>query len=192
MGESWKPILGWEGYYEVSDRGRVRSVDRFVKCSGTSLRQELGRIMSQHSNENGYFYVMASKHGKTKRIWVHRAVLEAFVSPRPRGMVTMHLNNDPADNHVENLKWGTQAENIRQSVRDGRQANVRKKKCSRGHEFHDWNLEQAALRQGKRSCLACYKVTHVHRVKEVGEAFVQLESDNNYRELRLANLQKSQ
>lgn len=192
MGESWKPILKWEGYYEVSDRGRIRSVDRFVRHSGTSLRRELGRIMSQHSNENGYLYVMASKHGQTKRIWVHRAVLEAFVSSRPRGMVTMHLNNDPADNHVENLRWGTQAENIRQSVRDGRQANVRKKKCSRGHEFHDWNLAPAALRQGKRSCLACYKVTHIHRVKEVGEAFVQLESDNNYRELRLANLQKSQ
>ena len=180
MGESWKPIPEWEGYYEVSDRGRIRSVDRFVKYSGTSLRQELGRIMSQHSNENGYFYVMASKHGQTKRIWVHRAVLEAFVSPRPSGMVTMHLNNDPADNHLENLKWGTQAENIRQCVEEGRQANLRKTHCPRGHLLAEPNLVRHIAKEGRRACLCCYQATRKYSLKKYGEEVVRAEADRRY------------
>lgn len=192
MQENWKEIPGWEGYYEVSDTGKIRSRDRVIKSVTGQSYVVKGQPMKLHLSDGGYLWTYGSKFGVQKRIWVHRAVLEAFKEKRPNGMVAMHIDNNPLNNRLENLMWGTQKMNICQSVRDGRQANVRKKKCLRGHEFHDWNLVAFALRKGKRSCLACYKVTHVHRVKEVGEAFVQLESDNNYRELRLANLQKSQ
>ena len=180
MGESWKPIPEWEGYYEVSDRGRIRSVDRLVKHRGTSLRQERGRIMSQHSNEYGYFYTMASRNGQTKRIWVHRAVLEAFVSSRPEGMVTMHLNNDPADNHVKNLQWGTQAENIRQCVEEGRQANLRKTRCRRGHPLAEPNLVPHIEMEGRRACLCCYQATRKYPLKKYGEEVVRAEADRRY------------
>lgn len=180
MGETWRPIPNWEGYYEVSEQGRIRSVDRTVTDrNGVDYRLK-GVMMTTWTNENGYQYVKGSRHNRIKRIWIHRAVLEAFVSPRPSGMVCMHLNNDPSDNRPENLCWGTQRDNIVQSVREGRQANARKTHCPRGHELVLPNLNAYILSQGRRACRACYKATQKYPLKEYGNEFVTEIANDNY------------
>lgn len=180
MAETWKPIPKWEGYYEVSDRGRIRSVDRTITTKAGWNQFLRGQVMSQHANDYGYLYSMACRGNMQKRIWVHRAVLEAFVECRPEGKVCMHIDNDPTNNTVENLRWGTQQENIQQCVREGRQHNMNKTHCKRGHPFATWNLAPSALAQGKRACLACFEATRKYALKKHGEAVVAAEADANF------------
>lgn len=180
MGETWRPIPNWEGYYEVSDHGRIRSIDRSILHINGEVHRVKGRKMRLHKNQFGYLYTMGSRENRQKRIWVHRAVLESFVSLRPEGMVCMHLNNDRTDNRVENLQWGTQKDNIIQSVRDGRQANMRKTHCPRGHELVSPNLNAYILSQGRRACRACFKATQKYPLKEYGNEFVTEVADKNY------------
>ncbi len=104
--ESWAPIPGQEGRYEVSDLGSVRS---FVwsKLRGETRPQTLKTIRL----DSGYLVVGLVTSGRQRLRRVHQLVLEAFVGPRPAGMITRHLNGDQTDNRLSNLAWGTQAEN---------------------------------------------------------------------------------
>jgi hypothetical protein len=107
----WKPIPGWEGWYEVSDRGQVRSVQRRVTLGNGFDRVYQSHHLRQATNRKGYKDVKLSRPSEVWTPKVHRLVLEAFVGPCPDGMECRHLNNDPADNRLENLAWGTKAEN---------------------------------------------------------------------------------
>ena len=92
--ERWKPVVGWEGFYEVSDWGRVR------------------RIVGQHRS-GGYPAVTLSIPGRpTKRIRVHLLVLEAFKGPRPYRCEALHGNDIAYDNRAVYLRWGSRRENL--------------------------------------------------------------------------------
>lgn len=99
---TWASIPGWEGLYEVSMDGQIRSLPRNGKA---------GRTMRTFITEKGYRRVYLYRGDRIERVRVHTAVLRAFVGPRPAGMVTRHLDGDPANNHLSNLAWGTPAEN---------------------------------------------------------------------------------
>lgn len=104
----WKPIPGYEGRYDVSDDGRVRSYWR------QPWRSTPQRELKQRMDTGGGYPTVQLGRAKTFR--VHRLVLEAFVGPRPPGMGARHLNGNPADCRLSNLAWGTQAENMADSV----------------------------------------------------------------------------
>lgn len=113
-GETWKPVIGYEGYYEVSDKGRVRSVPR-VSSHG---RHYKGKMLKLYINRrNGYVYVCLSKQNKQKQKRVHIAVMEAFTDYRSHGFnaeaVIDHLDGDKQNNCIENLEIVTQRENDR-------------------------------------------------------------------------------
>ena len=112
--ETWKPVLGFEGHYEVSDQGRVRSLDRTVSHwrGGTRLRR--GRCLKPGvaGGVGGYLHVVLMSDGKTRcNRTVHRLVLEAFVGLRPEGMQACHNDGDPHNNALSNLRWDTPASN---------------------------------------------------------------------------------
>lgn len=109
--EEWRPVEGYVGLYEVSNLGRVRSLPRFVRSRGGGTASIDGRILKPSPVEGGYLQVRLARDGRQKAVNIHRLVLAAFCGPRPPGMETRHLNNDPADNRVENLRWGTRKEN---------------------------------------------------------------------------------
>jgi hypothetical protein len=107
----WKPIAGYEGLYEVSAEGEVRSFPRPTTPGGVLRPCRVGA---------GYHSVMLSKDGKTKRHLVHRLVLAAFVRPPQTGECAMHLNDTPADNRLSNLRWDTFKTNSRDMMAKGR------------------------------------------------------------------------
>lgn len=114
MTEVWRPISGYEGAYEVSSLGRVRSLTRALP----SGRRWNGRVRSLHSTWSGHLNVRLTQGGRW--LLVHRLVLEAFSGPCPTGMEACHNNGNPADNRIENLRWDTRKANNADKIRHGR------------------------------------------------------------------------
>lgn len=116
--ERWLPIPGYEGYYEVSDAGRVRSVDRFVAHARAGKQFVRGRIMSAGLDTKGYPRLVLIVNKRFKSWAVHRAVMAAFV---PRAdWETMHVNHKDGVRHnnlLSNLEWCTASENMLHSFR---------------------------------------------------------------------------
>ena len=101
--EIWKPIKDFEGYYEVSNIGRVRSLN--YKRTGKE------KILKNIEDYKGYLEVVLTKNGKRKQFKVHRLVAEAFI-PNPENKPCIdHINTIKSDNRVENLRWVTYKEN---------------------------------------------------------------------------------
>jgi len=107
--EEWKAVVGYEGAYEVSDQGRVRSL-RF------KYREEDYHMLKSFTNEHGYVMISLYKPTGKKQKRVHRLVLEAFVGPCPPGYNTNHKNFDRTDNRLENLEWIEIKRNLAQRI----------------------------------------------------------------------------
>lgn len=119
MRERWLPVVGYEGMYEVSDLGRVRSIDRVV-TSGRRWKARIRKLIRVNDGALRYLTVVLSRGSKVVCRSVHVLVLEAFSGPRPAGHQARHLNGKPHDNSFKNLKWGTPKENGQDRVLHGR------------------------------------------------------------------------
>lgn len=121
-GERWLPVPGFEGLYEVSDFGRVRSLDRIVhpagRSDGQTTRRIKGRVLKPGFNHGRPVVNLCSKSGG-KHSLVHQLVLHAFVGPCPDGQECRHLNDNRQDNRLINLAWGTRRENMADRKRNG-------------------------------------------------------------------------
>lgn len=103
--EQWKPVVGYKGWYEVSDLGRIKR----IKAGARNTKA--GRILRLSANSKGYILVHLSRLGCRKTFRVHRLMLMAFVGlPKP-GQESNHKNGIKADNHLDNLEWLTSSEN---------------------------------------------------------------------------------
>lgn len=123
MAEEWRPVPGYEGRYEVSDQGRVRSLDRVVRTYNGGSYTRKGALMHPTKDTFGHLQVRLSPgKGKGQMFQVHRLVAMAFLGPRPDGLHTRHLNGDPTDNRAENLAFGTGAENQIDCYRYGKKS----------------------------------------------------------------------
>lgn len=107
--ETWKPIVGYEGYYSVSSCGRIR---RDAKGLGTII----GHLLRPEKIRSGYLRVPLTRNGRTKRFLVHRLVLAAFYGPCPNRYEANHRNGIKTDNYLTNLEYLTRRENARHSV----------------------------------------------------------------------------
>lgn len=111
--ETWRDIKGYEGLYQVSNEGRVKSLDRTVK-SWWGTQFVAGRLLKPHTNKRGYSQVALCKNGKISVKLVHRLVAEAFIPNLDNKPCIDHIVplRDGGTNHVENLHWCTYKENI--------------------------------------------------------------------------------
>lgn len=124
MKEIWKPIDGYEGYYEVSNLGRVRSLDREIIDSIGRFQHRKGKIKIQTLNSDGYPTVNLSKNNIDKRICVHILVGNAFVSNYFDSAEINHIDCDRTNNCADNLEWITHEENVRYSIITGNHVSV--------------------------------------------------------------------
>ena len=142
--ELWRPVYGLEDLFSVSNCGGVRSADRLIQPS---------------RDRRGYRHVNLLD----KRRSVHSLVLEAFVRPRPPGLMGLHRDDVKWHNHVSNLYWGTAADNMRDCLRNGTHLAPKKTHCPRGHMLAEPNLVVASL--PIRICKACNRARGLMRYR---------------------------
>lgn len=125
--EIWKPVLGYEGLYEVSNFGRVKSIDRTIKHINdfTCIRQ--GKIKTPYIRKDGYLTVSLSRENKIRNPYIHRLAMEAFFGKS--NLHIDHRNGDIKNNYLYNLEYVTPRENIRRGSRT-KDIGVRKIKNS--------------------------------------------------------------
>jgi len=191
--ELWRPVLGYEGLYEVSNMGRVRSLDRTVWRDGAQyVRPHLvpirGQLVRGNRQKNGYVGVCLWKDGVPQNHRVHRLVLESFTGPCPPGSESLHRNGVRHDNRLDNLRWGSHQENYEDRQRHGTAPGA-DGCCKRGHLLSGPNLKP---RRGTvRECLACSRaVTYWNWATREGrppgerrELWIQGRADDNYRDI---------
>lgn len=123
MTERWLPVPGYEGLYEVSDMGQVRSLGRTATLVDGRTRKKFGHILKP--TKRRYWCVCLSAVRPRKFATVHSLVLAAFVGPRPEGQVGRHLDDNRDDNRLVNLAYGTQSDNMLDSVRNGTHGSLK-------------------------------------------------------------------
>ena len=109
--EIWKPVKDYEGLYEISNLGRIRSCDRIVSF-GKQKRLSKGKILIQNTAGSNYNHIKLSKNNIVKRKYIHRLVCEAFIPNTENKPEINHINENKRDNRVENLEWVTKKENM--------------------------------------------------------------------------------
>lgn len=172
VNERWRQVLGYEGSYEVSDCGRVRSVARMVPRRNQGTKLMPTRILSQRlggsrkGKENAKRYPMVelrdSNHQRHS-YYVHRLVLEAFIGPRPEGLECCHANDIGTDNRLENLRWDTRSANLFDAAANGCHPQGSKRKCPHGHEYTPENTYITKV--GGRACRACNRARYYRKYR---------------------------
>lgn len=153
--ERWLPVVDYEGLYEVSDMGSVRSLDRVVRQRGRKDRFFPGVTLAAATNIHGYPMVALCRNGRARSFKVHRLVLEAFTGPAPEGHEACHNNGNRGDARLVNLRWDDHSSNMRDRRRHGSDHQVVKTHCPQGHPYTGRNLKVIPSRPTARYCRQC-------------------------------------
>lgn len=155
--ERWLPVVGFEGSYEVSDQGGVRSLDR-IEEHPTYSRKLNGKPLKPTILSNGYLQVHLVKGGVGNKFSVHVLVMRAFVGPRPNGLQICHNDGSKTNNHLSNLRYDTNSANMQDAIRHGTYRNwhTDRTHCKRGHEFNSDNA--IPRKDGGRDCRSCHSI----------------------------------
>jgi hypothetical protein len=188
MTEEWRPVPGYEGYYEVSDLGRVRGLDRYVPVP-TGRRFQRGGVLVPAVDGANRRSVRLCLDGVQATRRVYTLVLEAFVGPRPPKMAACHADGDSLNDRLSNLRWGTWSSNTKDTIRHGRHNHATTTHCPRGHELSLANVQPSMYRRtGSRACLACHRAASNYRsaLKRGLEADFEQLADMQYRRITSA------
>lgn len=141
-GEQWRPIPGWDGY-EVSDHGHLMSYKR---------REP--RLMRFYAMDTGHLRTTLTRSAIDRHTFlIHQLVLLAFRGPCPEGQEIRHLDGDPTNNCLSNLRYGTRSENVCDRLRHGTHNQGRKTHCPARHPYDATNTR--VRRDGSRACRQC-------------------------------------
>lgn len=117
--ERWRAVAGWAGYYEVSDLGRVRSVNRTFTRSDGKVKTFQGKVLKPYVGDRGYESVTLCRQSRPAGYLVHVLVAVAFIGPCPAGQEVRHGPGGKLDNRASELCYGTRSQNVRDRTRDG-------------------------------------------------------------------------
>ena len=134
--EVWKEVPGWEGYYEASNLGNIRSVTRYYniqhsRTGSTYIKPYVGKVLSPKVGDGGYLYVNLWRDNKGYTRAVHRLVCGAFLGHIPDNLVCNHLDSNRKNNSLSNLEFVTQKENLAHAKRTGSKIGRRPNSNSR-------------------------------------------------------------
>ena len=157
MEEIWKDKKDYEGLYQVSNLGRAKSLDRYIKGKGHSLQFKKGRILKPMKDNNGYLKVKLCKDGKEKAFTVHRLVAEAFL-PNPHNYPCVnHKDENKQNNNVSNLEWcsaqynntyGTRIERVAEKTTNGKCSKPVLQYTLNGEFVREWESTAECGRNG--------------------------------------------
>ncbi len=116
--EKWTHIKGWEGWYEISNFGNLKSLDRIV-LRGSGEMPFKGKMLTWRVNPLGYWYYQLLRKGKKYMIWNHREVAKNFIPNIYNKPEVNHIDGNKGNNHYSNLEWCTRMENIHHAMKLG-------------------------------------------------------------------------
>lgn len=180
---TWVSIEGFEGLYEISDEGLVRSLPRRVARS-SSPQFIHGKMLKGSKHVSGHRSVALKEAGRTRQEYIHRLVYEHFVGTIPEGMEVRHMNGIPDDNRLENLRIGTRTQQRLDDVRNGVHHQSKQTHCKRGHPLERPFLVERRLEKGHRICRPCHLAGMAKAHHGFTEEQVQEYADRKYEEMK--------
>lgn len=168
--EIWCPVKNYEGFYEISNLGRVKSLDRYVKC-GNGERLHKGKLLQMEVDKLGYRFAHVCKEGQDDRLLVHRMVADAFIKNPNDYPCVNHKDETPWNNTKENLEWCTYSYNNQYNNLTKRRFETRSKNIANGTTKIGTSI---LMKDDKGNIIKEY--TNMERVKEekLSEYYVRL------------------
>lgn len=185
MSEEWRAIDGFEGLYEVSNFGNVKALDRYILNNG-GMQHRKERILKPHTQKSGHLVVVLCKDGKTYPRTIHRLVADAFIPNPENKPVVDHIDTNPANNNVGNLRWVTVQENCMNPLTRIHNSESKKgHKCYLKHHSEETKRKLSEQRKGR-------KLSEEHK-KKLSESHKNSEaarraSINNIKKANKANI----
>jgi hypothetical protein len=179
MKEIWKPVEGFEGLYEVSNLGQVKSLERYIENNG-GLQRRHEKILKQNTT-SGHCTVILCKGGKTYPRLVHRLVATAFIPNPDNKPVVDHIDTNPLNNNMLNLRWVTAQENCLNPI-----TRVNNSLSKQGHPYYGRPLTEEERMKISRAHVG-KKHTEEHK-KALSESH---KNSQKARDTSVANLQKA-
>lgn len=124
--EEWRDVKGYEGFYQVSNLGRVRTISYMHCLRGRLYRIDCERLITPTDNGNGYLIIGLQKDNERKNHYVHRLVADAFLDKPDGKNYVNHIDYNKKNNNASNLEWCTQKENI-----DHSKPNIKMQRASK-------------------------------------------------------------
>lgn len=187
--EMFVDILGYEGYYQISNYGNVRSLDRVIKEKTGKTQTIKGRVLKQRTNPGGYYYVELSKNGTKATFAIHQLVAQAFLDNPKNKPTVNHINGNKLNNSLPNLEWATYSENLEHAYKTGLRRAVISSEV--GSKNYKRKLKPEQVIEIKR-LLAAGSLTH----KEIATKFsvarstvTEIKSGRRWKHLNVALLQ---
>ena len=176
--EEYVCIRGYEGYYQVSNYGNVKSLDRVVKEKTGKTQALKSRVLKPRINPSGYCYVELSKNGSKATFAIHQLVAQAFLNNPENKPIVNHINGVKTDNNVSNLEWATYSENLSHAYSTGLRTSVSSKAV--GEKNYRRKLKSVQVIEIKR-LLAEGNLTYKEIAKKYGVSRSTIGSINSNR-----------
>lgn len=135
--EIWKDIIDFEGCYQISSLGRIRSLDRFVTCRNGGVKLFKGKIKNVSENRRRYKSICLSKNSKTKNFDIHRLLAIHFIPNPGNKKEVNHIDGNRMNNDLSNLEWSTPSENALHAHKTGLISNTGRKNHKRARKLTD-------------------------------------------------------
>ncbi|MEO1690729.1 MAG: NUMOD4 domain-containing protein [Cyanobacteria bacterium J06631_6] len=186
--EVFVDIPGYEGYYQVSNYGKVRSLDRVIKEKTGKTQTLKGRVLKLRINPGGYYYIGLGKNGTKATFAIHQLVAQAFI-PNPYNKKTVnHLDGNKLNNSVANLEWCTYSENLEHAYKTGLRRAVKSSEVA--SKNYKRKLTEQQVREIKR-LLARGNLTHREIAKKFSVArstITEIKSGRRWKHLNVIPL----
>lgn len=139
MEETFKDVIGYEGFYQISNLGRLKSLERFIKGRNNGKRLKPESIIKNKLDSKGYYHYELSKLGKKKDLRLHRLIAEVFIPNPELKPYINHKNGIKTDNSILNLEWVTQSENTQHAYDTGLMVGQKGKDHSSSKKIYQYD-----------------------------------------------------